>query len=234
MSDADRKRSEVLSDSEATLRQVEDVLSEIDGINGSRGPPPSGDDASAASVGLPGLVQVLARTYAEVQEVIDKLRESRGLIEKAAMDRLASTHRSLEEVSTATEAAATSMLDGLDRALVLVDRLESEEALRDEGERRTVREELREELHGVMHHLQFQDITAQQLGYAVGVLLDLEERMRRLTGIFGMQAGGVDPVAPVAPVAPDGAVVHDPRASTLRAPNRQAVADQIFMPPRSG
>ena len=48
--------------------------------------------------------------------VIDSLRKSRGLLEQAAMERLKSTHERLAEVSSATEMAATGMLDGLDRA----------------------------------------------------------------------------------------------------------------------
>ena len=59
--------------------------------------------------------------------IVSSLRESRGLLEKQAMERLSSTHQRLAEVSSATEMAATGMLDGLDRSLVLVDHLEAED-----------------------------------------------------------------------------------------------------------
>ena len=213
----------VLSDSQATLRQVEGALADF-----SEGAATI-DVASLVSnmeeqpEVLRELVQVLVRTYTEIMDVIQSLRESRGQLEEAAVERLKITHTKLEEVSSATELAATGMLDGLDRALALVDDIESTSG-DDAAEHR---DSLRDELHQMMNLLQFQDITAQQLGYATGVLHDIEARMLRLVNAFdlgemdlqrltGSLAKSVDPS------------VCDPDATFHNPEERQAVADQIF------
>lgn len=239
------RRGAVLSDSEATLRQVEDVLNDLDGDVQFAEVDRVITDLEERPAGLRELVKVLVRTYSEITEVIDSLRKSRGLLEQAAMERLKSTHQKLAEVSTATEMAATGMLDGLDRALVLVDHLESASVSDDtEAQTTSLRGELRDELHQLINLLQFQDITAQQLGYASGVLLDIEERMVRLSQVFDLRGLGLEELAAVGvdPDAVDGSnvpaegagadaasqVICDPQASTLNAEGRQALADSIF------
>lgn len=227
------RRTEILSDSEATLRQVEDVLA---------GLAPRPETAAerhervdrvvstleARRAGLKDLVWVLVNTYAEITSVIDSLRRSRGLLEQAAMERLKSTHERLAEVTSATELAATGMLDGLDRALALLDRMEAGGDA-DAG----VRDALREELHALYNLLQFQDITAQQLGYANAVLLDIEGRMVELAKVFDFRWLGLDGQEAPAPAQepsgfPEQHVTCDPAASHFDAESRQALADEIF------
>lgn len=235
------RRGQVLSDSEATLRQVQDVLADF----GDQEPLSAVDrvlsDLEERPTGLRELVRILVKTYSEIVEVIDSLRKSRGLLEQAAMQRLKSTHAKLAEVSSATEMAATGMLDGLDRALVLVDHLEAEASDDDGKDGVALRGELRDELHQLIGLLQFQDITSQQLGYASGVLQDIEERMVRLSEAFDLRGMGVDELLDVSdpsaesgtaadPTGPsDGKpVTCDPGASTMNADSRQALADSIF------
>ena len=233
-----KQRDEVLMDSEATLRQVRSVLEDL-------GTDAQEDFAEVDQVvsgleerptSLQDLMSILSRTYSEIVEVIDSLRKSRGLLEQAAMERLQRTHAKLAEVTSATEMAATGMLDGLDRALVLVDHLESgDEAggdvVEDRGERWG---ELREELHQLMNLLQFQDITSQQLGYASGVLQDIEDRMMRLAKVFDMRGMGLDGSGDEPAASGENCPVQeasgtcDPEASTLEADSRQALADEIF------
>lgn len=118
-------RNELVSDSEATLRQVEGVLRDFTMSD-------TGDSDLEAMVseievrptGLAELVKVLVASYSEIMEVIGALRQSRGLLEQASMDRIKSTGVKLQEVSSATETAATGMLDGLDRAFSLTSRRE--------------------------------------------------------------------------------------------------------------
>lgn len=237
-----KDRSELLNDSEATLRQVESALTELGQAPLTNG---NGTGASFGSVirrmeerplGLGELVDVLVHAYGEIMAVIDGLRKSRGLLENAAMKRLKRTHQKLQEVSSATEVAASGMLDGLDRALVLVDTLEGMDGTED-GDADGVRTELREELHGLMSLLQFQDITAQQLGYAGQVLEDLESRLLKIAAVFDVRRMCDEPGVRIEAdhghegdeeVDPDDHVVHDPEASTLNADSRQAVADEIF------
>ena len=267
----DRRSS--MQDSQATLRQVEGVLTDLQGEGEAEG---SGDvrhDPKAARnkvlevlaqvgdrpAGLRDLVDILEAAYSEVMGIVSSLRESRGLLEQQAMERLSSTHQKLAEVSSATEMAATGMLDGLDRSLVLVDHLEDadqgSDAADDDGKRGSpeIRDELRDELHQLMGLLQFQDITSQQLGYATGVLKDIEERMLRIAAVFNLTAGPEDEdegatesqsVLDIAP-PPEEAMgdliagrdtadkgkdfdVCDPEASNFDADSRQALADEIF------
>jgi chemotaxis regulatin CheY-phosphate phosphatase CheZ len=233
-----------LAESQATLRQVEDVL---DDFGGSNKPLDEVDrvitQLEGRPTGLKELVGILMRTYTEIMEVIESLRRSRGLLEEAAMERLKNTHEKLAEVSSATEVAATGMLDGLDRALVLVDHLEGASDEESEADSSNgYRNELRDELHMLMNLLQFQDITSQQLGYASTVLSDIEDRMVRLADVFDLREFGLEGVseglmaeiegsaAPVAEAEEDHGTC-DPEASTLNAEGRQALADEIFTVP---
>ena len=173
--------------------------------------------------------------------VVDSLRSSRNLLEQAAMERLKSTHAKLAEVSSATEMAATGMLDGLDRALVLLDGMEAAAQSHEDQDQSTLRDDLREELHTLMNLLQFQDITAQQLGYAGGVLLDIEDRMVELARVFDLRGLGLeeegertDEVSEQPPEEGRRSRVSethstcDPEASHFGADSRQALADEIF------
>ncbi len=223
----------VLGDTQATLRQVEGVLGDFDGA-GDRLEDVDRvmDSIEARPAGLKELVGTLVKTYSEIMGVIDNLRKSRGLLEEAAMQRLKSTHEKLAEVSSATEVAATGMLDGLDRALVLVDDLEAASATSDSEESAGHRDELREELHTLMNLLQFQDITSQQLGYASTVLQDIEDRMVRLADLFdlgGMEfKGAPDAGERARELEEEDHVTNDPDASTLNVEGRQALVDEIF------
>lgn len=90
----------------------------------------------------------------------------------------------LTEVSSATEMATSELLDGLDRALLLVDQLEVGPSSSDDDADPC--DDLREELHTLVTVLQFQDTTKQQLGNASTVL---EERMLRLAEVFDLSDG---------------------------------------------
>lgn len=219
--------SDILNDSEAALRLVDDVVSELRGV----------DDEIASHVAtlVPGfgsesapdltrLPQVLLSAYGEIVAVLERLQKSRGILQRVAMDRLQRTHEKLAEVNTATEMAASDMLDGLDRALGLVDRLE-EPAL-DPADAAATRNSIRDELHQLISCLQFQDITSQQLTYASSVLVDLEQRLHAIVTMFGYEFK--PGFAPVADAGLEASSTFDPAASTHDAEIRQAVADEIF------
>ncbi|HEX7049124.1 MAG TPA: hypothetical protein VF188_02845 [Longimicrobiales bacterium] len=221
-----RLTAELLSDSEETLRLVDALLEEL------RGHDP-GDDRIARLLdeltdrepGLSVLPLMLLRAYDEITRTLDVLRRSRGAIERAAVERVQHTHAKLREVSSATELAATDMLDGLDRALGLLDQLDA--AARDRGDPNAdderLRAELRDEVFRLIGCLQFQDITAQQLGHASSALLDVEQRLDAIAQLF-------DPGAMLADEAPgaDRGSVFDPAASMSDAERRQALVDEIF------
>jgi chemotaxis regulatin CheY-phosphate phosphatase CheZ len=204
----------LLLDSAASLRIADRIVRAL-GDGESVDP-----DDPAGMVTLPG---VLLRAYMEIVSILESLRRSRSILEKNAMERLQLTHEKLREVSTATEIAATDMLDGLDRALALVDRMdESADAAKD------TRSLLRDELFRVISCLQFQDITSQQLNYASTVLEDLEERLNSLVRL-------IDHSLPEEPrenghaSTPIINATFDPHASTREASTRQALADEIFI-----
>lgn len=240
MSDDTKVSPESLGDAEATLRQVEGVLGDFEADQAEH------VDRIVAKAGsrptaLKDLVSTLVKTYSETMVVIDSLRQSRGMLEAAAMDQLKGTHQRLAEVSSATELAATGMLDGLDRALVVIDHMEAESASTKTDSDTMVghREELRDELHTLMGLLQFQDITSQQLGHTSTVLSDIEGRLLQLADIFDMRDMGLGDIADafagemasapeVEPLPQPEVVTNDPGASTLNAEGRQAVADSIF------
>jgi len=242
MSTADEARKATLSDTEATLRQVDEVLNDFeDGRD--RGKVKEVLDALGdRPAGLKDLVGILEAAYGEVISIIQSLRQSRGLLEKAAMERIQSTHAKLAEVSSATEMAATGMLDGLDRALGLVDELEdgseAENAADGKKTGEDIREEIRDELNNLIGLLQFQDITSQQLGYASGVLLDMEERMVRIAEVFDFRSeGDLAEMEDHSGLKGQGRAqenggkefdVCDPEASSFDADSRQALADEIF------
>lgn len=234
-------KQEALADSEATLRQAEAVLMDLDGTSpelpNENGVPEGGTPVSAS--GFRDFIRTLVRTYEEMAGVIDVLRASRGLLEQAASHRLKETHESLAEVSSATETAATGILDSLDRALELVDLLdpgasgEAEEPA-DPGDHTS---KLRDELHQIMDIVQFQDITAQRLGHAGGVLQDIEARLIALSKFFDVRDLGLEDLAAVGKAIAEprhmeekGALelLNDPGASTLNAEARQNLADEVF------
>jgi hypothetical protein len=228
----------VFDDSRATLREVRGVLAELGDLSDDGSANGSADLGAAGRASLGGLMATLHRVYGEIIAIVESLRDSRSLLERASVERLHRTHAKLREVSSATEVAATGLLDSLDRALELVDRLEpgedapASEPAGDVGA--ATRDELRDELHSMMSLLQFQDITAQQLGHAASVLEDIEGRLVAVAKVFDFDLDFGGPTGSDVvdtPVAEDGIVTCDPNASTLEADSRQALADEIFTTP---
>ena len=74
---------------------------------------------------LAAMPLILQRANAEIAGVLRALRDCRTQLEAATHDRLDVTRAKLREVTSATELATTDILDGLDRASGLIDRLDS-------------------------------------------------------------------------------------------------------------
>jgi chemotaxis regulatin CheY-phosphate phosphatase CheZ len=181
---------------------------------------------------LAALPATLLRAYGEICSVLQTLRQGRDALEQATIAKIQHTNEKLHEVSSATELAATGILDGLDRAMALVDELDSLDA---SGEERPaeVRNQLRDELFQAIGCLQFQDITTQQLSYASSILTEMETRLSEVVHAF-------DPATslPQFPVLPDQPTseprAFDPSASIAGAEERQALVDQLFASSASG
>ena len=169
--------SEVLYDSEATLRLVDMAIHEMGDIGTVEPPSPEHREREAmaqrtasprTSLGRFGHSDLLARGDAEILGVLDSLRQSRHHFERATVEKFQQTHVRLREVSDATESAATDILNGLDRATSMVDELDAYAGHNAEPDDRAaiIRSALRDEMFSVKGHRQLQNITSQQLIYA--------------------------------------------------------------------
>jgi chemotaxis regulatin CheY-phosphate phosphatase CheZ len=179
-------------------------------------------------IGLLDLPDVLLRACSEINSVLANLRRSRDMLEQSTVEKLQQTNSKLQEVTSATEMAATDMLDGLDRALGMVDELDA--GSESDPERAAeVRGDLRNELFSLMNCLQFQDITTQQINYASSVLVDMEHRLADLAKLFDPKCFGIEETG--LQLSPRSAAAFDPAATTSDAGQRQALADAIFARP---
>ncbi len=215
---------DLLTDSEATLRLVQDLLEELEETESEDGTRQAAgilDQVGRLMDSNPGLPPLFVRVYAEMQRILFAIRERRMALEHAARDRLQHTNEKLQEVSSATEVAATSMLDAVDRSLGLVDEIERG------GGGPAAFTNLKEELHGLVVLLQFQDITSQQLEYASATITDMEDKVGMLADLFESAVLGAKTEAPRMEEAAS-VPTYDPHASVEGAANRQAIADDVF------
>ena len=220
---------ELLHDSEVTLRLVDDLVTEISEQTDDEVIRADAmrllDRLNRRRSQTREIESLFVRMYAELQRILYSVRKSRGLLEEAALHHLESTNAKLKEVNSATEFAATNMLDGVDRALSLVNRIE------DEPGDATAFDSLRDELHSLVVALQFQDITSQQIEHASAIIVDLETQLRRVTEIFArvvLNDADEDEPRPTPTLGLNGNGTYDPAASVNDATSRQAVADDIF------
>lgn len=231
---------ELLYDSEASLRLVDHELEALReftaGVQGAVTPPAAEPalpgpaampDYFAPASGLALVPGILQRANAEIVNVLGSLRQCRSALESATSDKLQITHEKIREVTSATEVAATDILDGLDRAQGLLDELDADaDSNGEHTERgRELRGRLRDEVFMIAGCLQFQDITTQQLSHAASVLVDMEAKLAEIAILFDPRRYGA-PELPYAP--PPLPAIFAPDATTTNAEGRQAVADEIF------
>ncbi|WP_411280668.1 hypothetical protein [Gemmatimonas sp.] len=219
------RAQEVLYESEAALRLVDH---ELTGMHDVR------DAAEAPArvipmLSLSELPQILEQANAQILSVLSRLRESRAALQTSALEKLATTHEKIREVTSATEDAAINIMDACDRATQMVDELDTidAEASPDREKAGGIRANLRDELFLMMGALQFQDITSQQLSHASAVLVEMENRLLDVSKLFDQNTDHVKVTWGRDCAAPDGAT-YDPNATTLNAETRQALADEIF------
>src|ERR1700761_8286284 len=121
-----RPPEQLLYDSEASLRLVDQAIEELDA---------SGAELDVDShvflvhvMAQPGgfaeLSRTLLRAYAETVGIVQRIRESCGMEDADGIDRLQQMLGRLREVSDATETATTDILDSVTRAIALVDRID--------------------------------------------------------------------------------------------------------------
>jgi hypothetical protein len=208
--------ADVLYDSETLLRLVDSELEELR------------DDTCDAGIGgnhVGVLLAVMQRASSEIAQVLCTLHTSREALEGVTLQEIHDSAVKLCEVSTATEIAATRMMDGLERAHAFVDRLDeldSPGAKDSVIEAAAVRAKIRDELFALMGSLQFQDIVSQQLGHVSQMLYDVE---RRLHATSSLLSGGHGEAAVI---SGEQLPTFSESASTQNSFERQASADAIF------
>lgn len=217
---------DVLHATDTALRLVNQALGDLGTADSlARIAAPMAEKGVHGSGSLLSLASTLLRAYAEVAALLDRIKQSRGIIQEAQDARLTQMNQKLTAVTSVTEHAASGILDGLDRAIAVVVELEQEAAESADPVRQARYTALREELYGVMTHVQFQDITSQQLGYAAAVIGDTEQRLEQLSSIF---APFTADVTAVSGSVPHSAPRHfDPNAVADKT-DSQAFADSLF------
>ena len=210
-----RPPQELLYDSEASFRLVDNAIEELS-VTDADPDPKAALQHAMTRPGIAVLSETLFRAYAETAALLDRFRESAGVLDTSGIDKLQQMHGRLHEVSSATETATSDILDGLGRAVTLVEQLDATTPVTDDARHRMAAS-LREELSGLSNHLQFQDITSQQLVHIAALLGDTRARLAELASMFG--------------TAPDGSAatsngLEDPWSGS--GENAQAVADEIF------
>jgi chemotaxis regulatin CheY-phosphate phosphatase CheZ len=206
-------------ESEAALRLVD---KELDTLR---------DGAEAVSrfvsVSLADLPVILERANNQIRSVLAHLRETRHALQSTTFEKLQTTHDKIKEVTSATEDAATNIMDACDRASQIVDELDAIDAedAPDREKAGALRTTLRDELFMMMGALQFQDITSQQLAHASSVLVEMENRLADIANLFDSS------ISIERPLTTHGGVdekTYDPNATTRNAEQRQNLADEIF------
>jgi hypothetical protein len=227
--------SQALYDSDSLLRLVDAAIENMGvpaGESGSESAPDSAEAGAAAAqlagdatlaVRLQEVSGSLAFGYQSILKILRALRQGRGSIESVAAEKLHPAHAKLQEVTNTTEIAATDILVGIEDSLAMVDRLDEHAASGDADAAAAVRSDLRNKLFDLMNHLQFQDITRQQLNHASAVLLDTEHHLAQIAAAIEPAAA---PLAVPAPADPNRGT-YDPRATSNDAAGRQAIADQV-------
>lgn len=181
---------QLLYESEATLRLVDALLDELEVAEPLLRDGPVGMhtlqlDAGPAAQEAAELPDLLSAAAAQARAVLSALTRSRGVLERAATSDADDARENPDEGRVAP--TAVELRSGLERALLLVDRLEAESG--PSGVKYLLRDEILEMLEGV----RVQEITEQQLSYASSVLRETETQLSALVQRLSPPRSGVIP-----------------------------------------
>ena len=179
------------------------------------------------------LPALLLRAHAEISAILGGIRLTREAIEAQAVERIRDTKDKLSDVTTTTESATIELMNGLDRSMELINTLETQArgSAPSDGF-----ESLRGQVSALYNHLQFQDITAQQLQGVGAALLDLETRVSAVATLFDSALGLGPKVESLFRVV-DTSSAHlafNPEATMSRSHADQAAIDEAFKGARNG
>ena len=173
-----RAAEELYYDSEATFRLLDTALDELQVMESVVGRFDDHDKLHVQRLAqepeeINDLARLLVRGFGEVQTLLHSVQRSRDVLERTTTEKARHPEGGVREM----DSAAASV----DRALALVGQMESGT---NERNRTDLHADLRAELTDVMGCLQFQDITSQQLSYALSVLSDVESQLGSLACAF--------------------------------------------------
>lgn len=161
---------QLLYESEATLRLVDSLLGELQdmeshlpaGVAGMHALQLGASDDVDPDEDIPAL---LSSASSEALELLEALRRGRSVLERTSAEIRSRQDGPLEAT------AGRELRSGLERALLLVDRLESEQGAS------PVQSLLRDEILELLEGVRIQEITEQRLSYACSVLQETELRL---------------------------------------------------------
>lgn len=181
----------------------------------------------AARPALTDLPTLMLRAHAEITDILNGIRATRETIQAHTVDRLRDSKDRLNDVNQTTETAAMELMNGLDRSLELINTLETQAcAPTDPGGF----EALRSQVSALYNHLQFQDITAQQLKGVEAALLDIEVRMAAVSAMFDHGVLAAKAALPRQVVVPESSanLAFNPDAKMHHGRADQAMIDAAF------
>lgn len=176
---------QLLFESEATLRLVDSLLDELQDIGSESHHGPAGMHALQLEPPLDQddfseLPQLLTAAASQARAVLAALAQSRGVLDRTALAKLPAGGDEHLDTPSAIEVRG-----GLERALLLVDRLDAGNGPS------PVQQLLREEILDMLEGVRAQEITEQQLNYASSVLRDTELQLSALVQRLSPRPGDV-------------------------------------------
>jgi hypothetical protein len=175
---------QLLYESEATLRLVDTLLDELQVMEphlSHVGRVAHGLRLEEETIEEPSeLPEQLESAANQARAVLDALAQSRDVLERISLDKRGGRSDELGEAPSAIE-----VREGLERVLLLVDRLD------EEREPAAVRGLLRAEILEMLAGVRAQEITEQQLGFASSVLNDTQSRLSALVQCLSPRQGAV-------------------------------------------
>ena len=185
-----RPSSELLYDSEASLRLVDRALEELHLLDTD----PDPDDPASLRMemlevhgGMAHLPRIVVQASCEIESLLDHLRESRDALERTA------------GAAQLPAASDSDPHDGLDRALELVDRLDG---AGQSDERGRLQSDLRDVILGLAGQLDLSDVIDLRVSRAMSALREMEDRLSNLALHFDPQRE--DERSPPRPARPEG------------------------------
>ncbi len=187
----------------------------------------------AAQPNLGQLPGILLRAHADITEILGGIRLTREAIEAHAVERIRDTQNRLSNVTSTTESATIELMNGLDRSIELVNSLEQQANHKASAEGF---QQLRDEVSALYNHLQFQDITSQQLQGVTHSLLELEARVATVAALFdrNAEAGGQEQLLPMFSSGSSAHLAFNPDATMSRSRADQTMVDAAFEGARNG